>query len=372
MSLPEDTKAVSQEPFFIVGMPRAGTTLLARMLDCHPACAVFPEATMFRLLDYFGCAEHFTTVWQYRLWLNFLYAGFARYDDPAAWCVAKLALNAPTYQGTTRKLVDALAELYCQQKDAQLWSEKTPVHALHLPELYKLYPNARLVCLMRDPKDVLTSHVTRWNAGKARDSFVFNRAASLKNYLYQLRQNNPFSADAQVWLRYEDLTQAPEPELQRICAFLGVDYDDKMLEFHQHSIMPENLRVHHLRLEQPLTTSRQGRYKKMFSAIQQQMLAQFFHEELEAFNYDLPAKVNESISISRQFIKMYAHLGYYARRYELQLARVKAQGRLHLLAYQLFGKQMGRWQNYNLAYSEADWCARLATNDAKRLQQPDD
>jgi hypothetical protein len=371
VSLREDTKAASRDPFFIVGMPRAGTTLLARMVDCHPAFAVFPEATMFRLLDYFGCSEHITTTWQYRLWLNFLYAGFARYDDPAAWCLAQLALEIPDYQGTTRALIDTLAEYYCHEKAAQLWSEKTPVHALHLPELYQLYPNAKLVCLMRDPRDVLTSHVTRWNKEQASNRFVFDRAASLKNYLYQLRNKNPFPASSQVWLRYEDLTQAPEPELRRLCTFLGVDYNAAMLEFHQHSIMPETLRVHHPRLEQPLTTSRQGRYKQMFSDTQQQLLAQFFRDDLEAFKYDLPETLDEGTSIQQQIIKIYCQLGYYARRHGLQLARIRAQGKLHLLAYHLFGKQMGRWQNYHLAHSESDWRTRLAANDAKRLQQHD-
>ncbi|MEM6428687.1 MAG: sulfotransferase [Deinococcota bacterium] len=360
-------------PFFIVGMPRAGTTLLARILDCHPACAVFPEAIMFRLLYYLGCETRFTYTWQYLLWLNIFYAGLARYDDPAAWCLAQLALDLPEYQGATQQLLNRLAECYCREKDAQHWSEKTPLHALHLPEIHRLYPEAKLVCLVRDPRDVLTSHVTRWNAGKARDLFVFGRAASLKNYLYQLRYCNPFAASAQLWLRYEDLTQAPEQELQRICTFLGMNYDDKMLTFHQHSIMPDSLRVHHPRLEQPITTSRQGHYKEMFSDTQQQMLAQFFRADLEAFHYDLPAKVNKSISMSQQLVKqqltkMYAHSGYHARRYGLQLARVKAQGRLHLLAYQLFGKQMGRWQNYKLVYSEADWHARLADDESKRTQ----
>lgn len=355
-------------PFFVVGMPRAGTTLLARMFDQHSAHCVFPEALLFRLLYYFGCEKQFTQPWQYHLFMNVLYAGFVRYDDPAAWCVASVASQQPHYNGSTRLLLNKLAASYCHEKNAQTWGEKTPVHALHLPEMYALYPNAKLVCLVRDPRDVLVSHATRWNEGKFDSRFVFAKAASLKNYFHAMKHANPFPEASQVWVRYEDITCDPEAQLTRLCEHLEVPFEPGMLEFYQRRIMPDMLRPHHALLEQPLTSSRQGRYKEAFSASQQAALDAFFAAELEAFGYERAPQ--QRMHFPEQLAGMYGQLGYLARRLRLPLARVRLQGRLHLAAYQLFDTNMARWQGYRLAHNEDEWQARMTSNEGKRTLAP--
>lgn len=355
-------------PFFVVGMPRAGTTLLARMLDQHSAHCVFPEALLFRLLYYFGCEKQFTHPWQYHLFMNVLYAGFVRYNDPAAWCVASVAAQQPHYNGSTRLLLNKLAARYCHEKNAQAWGEKTPVHALHLPEMYALYPNAKLLCLVRDPRDVLVSHAVRWNKGQFDSRFAFAKAASLKNYFHALKHVNPFPDTSTLWVRYEDLTRDPETQLARVCELLEVPFEQAMLEFHRQHIMPADLRPHHALLEQPLTSSRQGRYKDAFSPSQQAALDAFFAEELEAFGYERSA--HKSIGVLERLAQTYGHVGYVARKSRVSLARVRLQGRLHLTAYQLFDTNMARWQGYRLAHSEAQWRARMNSNEGKRTLVP--
>lgn len=355
-------------PFFVVGMPRAGTTLLARMLDQHSANCVFPEALLFRLLYYFGCEKQFAHLWQYHLFMNVLYAGFVRYNDPAAWCVADVAAKQPNYTGSTRLLLNKLAASYCQEKNAQTWGEKTPVHALHLSEMYALYPNATLLCLVRDPRDVLVSHAVRWNGGKFDSRFVFAKAASLKNYFHALKQVNPFPEVSQVWVRYEDITQDPERQLSKVCARLEQPFEPAMLEFHQQRLMPEDLRPHHALLEKPLTNARQGRYKEAFSPSQQAALDAFFAEELDAFGYERSSQ--QRVRVPEKLATAYGNLGYVLRRWRLPLARVRLQGRLHLAAYQLFDTNMARWQGYRLAHSEDQWRARMSSNEGKRTLIP--
>jgi hypothetical protein len=338
------------------------------MLDQHSAHCVFPEALLFRLLYYFGCEKQFVHVWQYHLFMNVLYAGFVRYDDPAAWCVANVAAQQPNYSGSTRLLLNKLAASYCHEKNAQTWGEKTPVHALHLPDMYALYPNAKLLCLVRDPRDVLVSHAVRWNEGRFGSRFLFAKAASLKNYFHALKHANPFPEASQVWLRYEDITRDPEGQLAKVCDVLEVPFEQAMLEFYQQRIMPADLRPHHALLEQPLTNTRQGRYKDAFSLSQQAALDAFFANELDAHGYERAPQ--QHIRLPEKLARAYGYLGYAARRSRLPLARVRIQGRLHLAAYQLFDTNMAHWQGYRLAHSEAEWHARMTSNEGKRTLVP--
>jgi protein-tyrosine sulfotransferase len=118
----------------IGGTPRSGTTLVRRILDRHPSLCCGPETSIL------------------------LPAGM-RLDQVAtayAWPVDDLRTmmaQSPS-QGA---FVDAFASRYRRQRGRPRWAEKTPLNVLSFDWVLERFPDARLVHVVRDGRDVVCS-----------------------------------------------------------------------------------------------------------------------------------------------------------------------------------------------------------------------
>ncbi|EDM81337.1 sulfotransferase domain protein [Plesiocystis pacifica SIR-1] len=102
--------------------------------------------------------------------------------------------------------------------------------AQRAPLFLAAHPQARFVLQIRDPRDVVASckRMTRYKYGSAEGATAMWRAD--QRAALELAERLP--AEQLFTLRYEDLTASPEAVLSKLCAFLGVDYEAGMLEFH--------------------------------------------------------------------------------------------------------------------------------------------
>ena len=263
--------ASADSPVFIVGLGRGGTTLLSRMLDAHSNIAILPETWWYVVLDRLGCCEEFKDLWQTSLFFNEVWGNLKSYHDPAARILAGEASKEPRYVGPTARVLENLGRAYAKERNARIWGEKTPGHALWLPQIRDLFPRARMLFMMRDPRDVLVSYDDRWNGGRRDTSYLVGIAALLKFYLVHLLYQTEFPLEQVHWVKYEALTAQPAAELGEVCSFLGVDFEPSMLAFHeQHQNVKQEMAEghHHRLLAKPATTSQVGRYRQAFSSSQ--------------------------------------------------------------------------------------------------------
>lgn len=215
-------------PFFIVGCPRSGTTLLQRMLNAHPDVAVAPETFFVR-----------------RFWSN-----RDRYGDltddahldslvddiVASSAFEEMGLDAEDFRARARAFSDqmggvfgALLDQFGEARGASVVGEKTPNHVLHIAILHRWFPEAQFVHLVRDPRGVVNSwRSVPWSSGyRWRDAEVW------VEYVSAGRQEEDRYGAYVRSLHFEDLVRWPEKELRVLCEFLGLRYDDRMLAFHE-------------------------------------------------------------------------------------------------------------------------------------------
>jgi hypothetical protein len=334
------TTSSMDSPIFIVGMSRSGTTLLARMLDAHSNIAILPETWWYVVLDRLGCLDEFTDPWQTSLFFNEVWENLKSYRDPAARIVASVAAKELGYVGPTVRLLEKLGQAYANERHARIWGEKTPAHALWLPQIRDLFPSARVLFMVRDPRDVLVSYDDRWNHGHRDTEYVISTAALLKFYLVHLLHHPGFPPEQIQWVKYEPLTAQPSAELERICGFLEVDFESSMLDFyHQH----ENVELdivearHHSLLSKPATTDHIGRYQKVFSASQIALVERLLGEEMQILGY--PLCNSNGLAFSSHEERAFAKAEEYYRQMlsgEIR-KRFRRRGKLKLLVYQMFG-----------------------------------
>jgi len=196
----------------IGGSPRSGTTLLRRTFDRHPGLCCGPESSLFL---------------PGRVAIGPLAAG---YGIPEAELRGMLSASAS--QGA---FIDAIAARYQALRGRPRWTEKTPLNIRHLDWIMARWPEARIVHVLRDGRDVICSMrehpERRWVDGRwvmqpnprpveeyAR-RWVADTAAGMR-----------WRADRRyLEVRYEDLVRQPETTLAAVLAFLGESFDPALL-----------------------------------------------------------------------------------------------------------------------------------------------
>jgi sulfotransferase family protein len=223
---------------FVVGAARSGTTLLQRMLDAHPLLAVVNE-----------------TYWLPRkYWQR---AGLTR-DGLVTPALFPLLLDSPKFErmgfgktdlrriagdGAPIRYVDFVGRLfdeYATRQGKKLAGDKTPGYVRRMARLHELWPEAKWVHIIRDPRDVCLSMLD-WSSGERTagqfGTWQLDRAVSSALYWrYSVAMGREagvaLGADVYFETRYEDLVTTTEAELGRLCEFLGIPFDAAMQNYH--------------------------------------------------------------------------------------------------------------------------------------------
>ena len=208
---------------FLIGAPRSGTTLLARMLGAHSAVYQRAEPhliTPIAHLGYFGKVQK------------------APYDpqnveQAIQEFVAALPRGEADYLDALRAYTDTMyARIMANAPGKRFFLDKTPAYALVLPFLTRLYPGARYVVLTRHPLAVLSSYVESFFDGDYRVALDHNPilARYVPALACMLRERPvPF-----VHVRYEELVRDPQTHVQRVCDHLGVPFEPAAIAYGEH------------------------------------------------------------------------------------------------------------------------------------------
>ncbi len=215
-------------PVFIVGMPRSGTSLLSVILSAHSQLAISPETHYFtkyrKWCEKFGCLQDSPKKERYLKW--FLTGPEIRDMAFSSQELSEL-LSALSKEPTLthEKIFQTVLESYSRKQDKPFWGEKTPDHMTHVPIISDLFPTAVFVCIVRDPRDVsLSWQAVTWNTGN-----VYHHAKMWRNYCGLSDMYSMKYADRYIEVRYEDLLQDTEYAVQKICDFLGLEFENRML-----------------------------------------------------------------------------------------------------------------------------------------------
>lgn len=228
---------VIDEPIFVVGSPRSGTTMLRLMLTCHPQVVVPPEC---------GFAVWYAD--RYSTWTAADVPRFA--DDVAAarkfdtWGLTRGEVEGWLREHPVTTYADACAEVYFLYaakagRTVQRWGDKNNFHVRRVDDLRDLWPRARFVHLVRDGRDVACSYLEvaatdhpsayRPILPTEPDEIATVWSTDVEQALAALERAAP---ERVVQLRYEDLVQEPEATLRTVCAGLGLAWSADMLGFH--------------------------------------------------------------------------------------------------------------------------------------------
>jgi hypothetical protein len=258
--------------FFIVGCPRSGTTMMQQALNRHSQIVIPPETKYF--FSFFGHSHQ-----QQLRHLERLDADLKITLPRPAARICSPEEGRAFYEGMARQYVERLGK-----PGVVAFGDKTPEHTGHLPSIRQLFPEAKILVLYRDGRDVAAS-LTRmpWMSS---DLYV--------NFLVWLYYNRVVqSARAQGWpnlyfARYEDVVAAPAKELRKILHFLDLPYEPAVAEgCGNREGVPEREYAWKKRALQKISRDRVGVFRSELSDSQIGILERLGQHALPSLGYEL-------------------------------------------------------------------------------------
>lgn len=235
-------------PIFIVGNSRSGTTLLARILSKHTQVHILNE-THF-LTSYKEQRKYFSQLKQQdkkhliNLLLTVEYRGinykneYLKYSDEA-----KIVFSGCAECKTFSSLLAFFFKYTAKKKGKTICGDQTPSHIFHTEEILKIFPNAKFINIVRDPRAVLLSQKHKWKAAKKMRQPTREIVRTFFNY-------HPFTTSL-LWkkgveagrqaksdlppnvfhaLQFEKLLEDSESVLRKLCNFIEVGFETGMLD----------------------------------------------------------------------------------------------------------------------------------------------
>lgn len=235
---------------FVVGNSRSGTTMMGRILGKHPDVYTFGELHFFGQL----CAPPFSSE--------------LRPSDAVKLAAELRCVQQEGYRthGNSRRFLKA-AEVFLNdltshpETPAQLFSaflhheatkhrktipcDQTPRNVFYIKDILELYPEARIINMIRDPRDVLLSQKRKWKRRflggtdmpvkeTFRDWINYHPITISHIWRTAVSAADQFALGKRVaFIYFEELLEHPETTVKRVCDFVNISYADTMLQVPQ-------------------------------------------------------------------------------------------------------------------------------------------
>lgn len=309
-------------PLFICGHRRSGTTLLLNLFDHHPELLAYPAETGFFYAvypPYFApgrsqneavtqmsdfCIKNLTD----NLKMSFPPAIRRQIAFPVAVFRRRfLSIAKPTQCGPPellRAFMLAFHQTYNYPKKPIGWIEKTTSSEIYAADILRWFPNAKFIHVVRDPRDNWASLKSGWEVrfkqqNDSIDRLMHSMIERGKFGLELAIQNEQrFGKNVYRVIRYEDLVGNPSKSMRSLCEFCGATFSPRMLNptVFGHAWGGNNYSG---KTFFGPSKSNSGRWIERITTQEANLLEFHFEDAMSHFNYpltsDLPARIDAAV-----------------------------------------------------------------------------
>ncbi len=243
----QERSETGEAPVFLVGFPRSGTTLLDQVLDSHPSVVVLEERPLVT-----GMIARLRG------------AGFRYPEDLLQMKAADLTKFRQGYLEDRNR--------YVSVPKGSVFVDKMPLNIVHAALIQRVFPAAKFLLALRDPRDVCLScfmqsfELNDWMA-------VFTDiedTARLFDEVFELWGRTAEKLDLVYHaVRYEQLIADLRGTASAAIGFLGLEWDDAMAAYHEHARNRGHLATpSHSQVTQPVYSHAVQRWRRYGAAME--------------------------------------------------------------------------------------------------------
>ncbi len=223
---------------FLVGSPRSGTTMLKRMVAAHPQLAISRETHWIpKSYERRRGMTDDGRVTSKTIDKLFEHHRFSQMKVSRDELLSVLA-DQPGL--TYAELVSCVFDKYAQRKKKHYAGDKTPKYVRKLPTLWELWPQTKVVHIIRDGRNVWLS-MRNWRyLHKAAGQFATYQVAPVattalwwKAHVALGVEDAAQNPQQYLQLCYESLVEQPEKYCREIAAFLQLPYHTAMTRYYE-------------------------------------------------------------------------------------------------------------------------------------------
>ncbi|MEB3342538.1 sulfotransferase [Okeania sp.] len=267
-----------QAPIFLFGCPRSGTTLLQSLLATHPAIASFPETKFF----FYGIGKNRKKLGlisrHLKQHLNQYFKNEINRPE-----MLEYFPKIPLLDLYTRSFIKVL-NILTLEEGKSVWLEKTPEHLLSLDYIEKMLPEARMIHILRNGSDVVASlyevthkYPQEWHKPWDIDFCLKRWKESIEISLKHSHKSN------HILVNYEELVVEPAAILKKICDFLNVEFEERMIADYGKVAKYLSSEKAGRRVSGKIKKSGSDKFNKIFNEFQKQYILDSIYE----FNLEL-------------------------------------------------------------------------------------
>ena len=232
---------------FIVGNSRSGTTLMGQILDRHSNVHTFEELHFFEEIWSPGISEEIVgrseAVGIVAKLMNIARDGYFfaltphSYLPEATSVLGESGKSEWSPVAVYSKFLFYESDRHC----CEIPCEQTPRYGHYIKEIFEQFPEARVINMVRDPRDVMLSQKHRWKIrSHGGVTSIKSTIRSWANYhpivtsliwRSSVRAARKFDKDERFFeVKFESLVSNPEALLKSLMPRIGLNYDPGMLE----------------------------------------------------------------------------------------------------------------------------------------------
>lgn len=205
---------------FLISQPRAGSTLLQRILGNHSQIHTVAEPWIMLHPIYAlrnqGYEAEYNSKWSRKALDIFL---------------QELPQGTAEYYHSIRLMCNYLYERALKQTSKSFFLDKTPRYYYIIPELYSIFPNGKFIFLIRNPLDVLNSIIQTWVKD---DWYILHKYRDdlLKAPALIVEGKRKLQHQA-YFLKYEELISEPENITKTICKYIDIEFESNIINYNK-------------------------------------------------------------------------------------------------------------------------------------------
>jgi hypothetical protein len=272
---------MTRGPIFVAGLERSGTSLIYALLASHPNIAMTRRTNLWtHFYDQYGDLSD-PINFEQCLGMMMRYKRLIRLQpDPN-----RLRREFKTGEASYARLFSLLEEHHAERMGKPRWGDKSLNTERHTESILSAYPDARILHMIRDPRDRFASSLTRWEVRRG------GVGAGTAEWLASSRlaiMNEARYPDRYKVVLYETLAKSPERSVRQICEFIGERYSSEMLSMQGAPVFRDKGSNSSYGKRDPgvISTDSIGRFREILTPQQISFIQIAAKPEMEAFGYE--------------------------------------------------------------------------------------